>query len=154
MGRIENIKAFALRKEEENVAKENAALQRINNYKLQIIALKPRIDELIAVGNACLNNGIKIFHDSPTQSYENGYFCTNGWSHLLGFVRNYEDCKLKSITKLGIWGGGCCYFNLETDGITVDVSGIETEYVLKRFVNEFDEFESEFYKYVDNVTKK
>lgn len=153
MSRIENIAKFAQAREEEKMAKEMAAQQRIENYKKQIIALKPRIDELIAVGNACVSNGIKIECGGVSQSYETKQFVTNGWSHLLGFVCDIASRDNKRISKLGIWGGGCCHYNLETDGIMVDVSGRDIEYVLKRFVEEFDKFENEFYKYVDSVTQ-
>ena len=154
MSRIDNIKNFAQKREEDKVVKELAAQQRIEDYKKQIIALKPRIDEIIEVGNACRENNIPIACDCGChQGYDTHYFYTNGWSHLLGFVDEVKNGRRTSITKLGIQGGGCCHYDLKTDGITVDVSGSDTEYVLKRFVNEFDEFETEFYKYIDGVTQ-
>lgn len=156
MSRIDNIANFAQEREEDQVAKEIAALQRIENYKKQIVALKPRIDEIIEVGNACLKHDIPLTGSAwgGHEGYDTHQFMTNSWSHLLGFVDAWENGKKKPITQLGIKGGGYCYYNLETDGITVNVSGSETEHVLKRFVEEFDEFESEFYKYVDKVTQK
>ena len=42
--------------------------------------------------------------------------------------------------------------NLTTDGVNINVSG-GVERVLKYFLDEFDEFETEFYKYVDKVTQ-
>lgn len=153
MSRIDNITKFAQRREEESIAKEVAELQRIENYKKQIIALRPRINEIIEVGNACINNNIKIEHTDTRQSYETKHFVTNRWSHLLGFVCDIESKNNKRISKLGIWGGGWCHYDLETDGITIDVSGRDAGYVLRRFVDEFDKFETEFYKYVDSVTQ-
>lgn len=153
MSRIDNIIKFAQKREEENTEKEIAKLRYIENYKKQIIALKPRINEIIEVGNACVSNNIAIEHSGVSQSYETKHFVTNSWSHLLGFVYDKVSKDNKRISKLGIWGGGSCHFNLETDGTTIDVSGRDTEYVLKRFVDEFDKFETEFYKYVDAITQ-
>lgn len=70
MSRIDNIKNFAQKREEEAIAKEKALQQRIENYKTQILALKPRIDELIAVGNACLDNNISMECHDTHQDYK------------------------------------------------------------------------------------
>ena len=156
MSRIDNIAKFAQKREEEKMSKEQLRLQQIEEYKERIKALRPRIDELLEVGNACLEHDIPLTGEAwgGHQGYDTHQFITNGWSHLLGFVQNrdMDTRKLLPFNKLGIWGGGCCDYNLETDGIIVNALGSDTLYVLKRFVNEFDEFENEFYKYVDKVT--
>ena len=55
-------------------------------------------------------------------------------------------------TKVGKIGGGACTWNLKTDGNEIIVDG-EVERVLKMFLEQFNEFEEEFYKYVDGLTK-
>ena len=150
MSRIDNIAKFAQKREEAQISNEQLRLQQIVEYKDKIKALKPRIDELLEVGNACLEYNIPLegYAWGGREGYDTHQFITNSWSHLLGFVQK----RKKSFTKLGIQGDGACDYELETDGITVNVSGRDVLWVLKRFVNEFDEFETEFYKYVDKVT--
>ena len=144
MSRIDNIAKFAKKREEEQLEKETKSLRQIDEYKEKIKALKARIDELLAVGNACLEHGITLTGQAwgGHEGYDTNQFITNGWSHLLGFVSE----KGLPFTKLGICGGGACNYDLKTDGITINI--------LKRFVNEFDEFETEFYKYIDKVTER
>lgn len=156
MNRVDNITRFAQKKAEEKIAKENETMRQIEAYKEKIKSFKHRIDELIKVGNACLEHDISLEGRAfgGHEGYDTHQFITNGWSHLLGFVKVYnrETRKIMPFTRLGIEGGGACYFNLETDGEVVEVSGSETLYVLKKFIERFDEFETEFYKYVDKVT--
>lgn len=156
MNRIDKIAQFAQRKEQEKLSKEQEEMRQIAEYKAKIREFKPRIDELLTVGNACLKHGIALTGKAwgGHEGYDTHQFITNSWSHLLGFVHEYSQIlnSYKPFTQLGIMGGGACNFNLKTDGLYIDVSGSEL-YVLKRFVNEFDEFEREFYKYVDNVTR-
>ena len=60
MNRIDNIKRFAEQKKQNEIDNTNLSLQRIEEYKTRIRELKPRIDELLAVGNACLENDIPL----------------------------------------------------------------------------------------------
>lgn len=157
MNRIENIERFASEREKKEVMEQRQKEIRIEEYKEKIRSFKSRIDELIEVGNACLKNGIKLEGKEwgGHEDYDTHQFITNSWSHLLGFVGEKKPenrTEFLPIKKLGIYGGGCCYYNLETDGVTIYVSGKEAEYVLKRFVTEFDKFEKAFYEYVDKVT--
>lgn len=150
MNRIDNIVKFAQKKEEEKITKEMETAQRIEEYKKIIKSFKPRIDELLAVGNACKNNSIELTGGSwgGHEGYDTHQFISNSWSHLLGFI---SEGNGKPFTKIGKIGGGACDYNLTTDGTIINVSG-DVEYVLKRFVDDFDTFETEFYAYVDKVT--
>lgn len=156
MSRVNNIAKFAQKRDEEKVAKEVALMQRIEDYKKQIRALKPRIDELLEVGNACLEHGIELTGKAwgGHEGYDTHQFISNGWSHITGFIREYDQTTRKTLpfTKVGKIGGGACDWNLTTDGVKINVSG-DISYILKRFLDEFDEFETEFYKYVDKVTQ-
>ena len=149
MNRINNIKKFAQKKEEEKINNEMKIEKQIEEYKRNIRLLKPRIDELINVGNACRKYGIKLTGNTwgGHEGYDTHQFMTNSWSHLLGFVHNGNN----DFNCLGIFGGGACNYNLKTDGNFIEVEG-NVLYILKRFINEFNEFETEFYNYVDKVT--
>ena len=155
MSRVDNIVNFAQRREDEQTRKENAKLNRIEEYKNKIKALKPRIDELLKVGNACLTYGISLKGQAwgGHEGYDTHQFISNGWSHLCGFISEYDKVTGKDMpfTKVGKIGGGACDYNLTTDGLTINVSG-DIEYVLKKFLDDFDTFEMEFYNYVDTVT--
>ena len=150
MNRVDNIKKFANKRDIEQIQKKEDTLNRIEEYKAHIKTLKPRIDELLKVGNACLEYGIELNGRSwgGHEGYDTHQFFSNSWSHLVGFINDGKD---KPITKVGKRGGGACNWELETNGIDIEVSG-NIERVLKYFIDEFDEFETEFYKYVDKVT--
>lgn len=159
MNRIDNIAKFAQRKEEEKIAKEVALQQQIEDYKKKIRALRARIAQLIEVGNACVKYGIPLNGKAwgGHEGYDTHQFYTNGWSHLVGFV----DDKDSEITYLGINAGGACgHYNFRTNGnLIYDIHDQTKErvepsvYHLKHFLECFEEFESEFYKYVDSITQ-
>lgn len=160
MSRIDNIKAYA----EEKVLKEQRIEEerRIKCEELteKIKALKPRIKELIDVGNACLVNGIAITGQAwgGHEGYDTHQFITNCWSHLVGFVQSGKS----AIFEMGIDAGGACgKWDFRTDGDRVyDVHeetkehrGASLEH-MQKFINRFDEFEESFYRYVDGITSK
>ena len=154
MSRIDNIAKFAQKKEQEQTAKEIAKIRQIEEYKAIIKSFKPRIDELLAVGNACLKHNIPLEGRAwgGHEGYDTNQFVSNSWSHLVGFVMEYEqDTKRPVFKRVGKLGGGACNYNLKTDGETIEVSG-DVLGVLKSFVDRFDQFETEFYKYVDSIT--
>jgi hypothetical protein len=154
MSRIDNIEKFAQKRESEQTAKEIAKIQQIEEYKEKIKSLKSRIDELLAVGNACLKHRIPLEGREwgGREGYDTHQFVTNGWSHLVGFVMEYEkETKRPLFKRVGKEGGGACNFDLKTDGVTIEVSG-DVLGVLRSFVEGFDKFETEFYQYVDGLT--
>ena len=154
MNRVEAIERYAQRKEKEETKKKNATMDKVEAYKAQVRALQPRIAELIEVGNACLKHGIPLEYDGlgREESYENHQFISNGFSHLVGFIGEGKTALgRKPFKMVGKVGGGACDYNLATDGVTMEVSG-RVEDVLKMFLDGFDKFETEFYKYVDSVT--
>ena len=157
MDRIEGIMAYAKERDEEKIRKEAEKARRIEVLKKHIRTLKPRMDELIKVGNACEENGVPLTGKSfgGHEGYDTHQFYTNSWSHLLGFVKEFdpETREELPIRKLGIFGGGACDYNLVTDGVTISVEKNALR-VLERFAKEFDEFEEEFFKYVDKLTKR
>lgn len=151
MSRIDDIKRYKQKCDEEKLNKEIAKQNAIEACKEQIKALKPRINELLEVGNACKDNGIELTGKAwgGHEGYDTHQFITNSWSHLLGFV----DDRNGDFKCLGIYGGGACDYNLVTNGDFIDVSG-DVLHILNRFIKEFDTFEKEFYNYVDNIVSK
>lgn len=148
--RLKNLENYADEKEmgeKRKIEKERQEeIAMINNIK----SLKPRIDDLLLVANSCLSHGIRIENrEWGYMDYKHGNFVADAVTHHLGFSTH----KGKAIHYLEIRGGGYDDYNLKTDGYIVDVQGLQGEklYVLKKFLNKFDEFEKEFYAYVDKV---
>lgn len=169
MSRIDDIKNYKQRCDEEKLNKEIEKQNQMEKYMEQIKALRPRIEELIGVANACLENGIEINkahrNDSYYDKWEYGTFCTNCITHKIGFVWQYKDNQfIKKIETMGIDGGGANGEHyLRTDGNFVisrvgrgydDKCKEPDVYQLKRFLETFDDFESAFYKYVDEIISK
>jgi len=152
MSRVDNIKNFANKREAELTREKERSLNKIEEYKAHIKTLKPRIDELLEVGNACLEHGIPLTGSrwGGHEGYDTHQFISNSWSHLVGFI---SEGKNKPFSRVGKIGGGACDWNLITDGVNIDVTG-SVESVLRYFIEDFDEFETEFYKYVDSITNK
>ena len=166
MSRIDSIKNYRQRCDEEKLNKEREKQNQMEKYIEQIKVLRPRIEELIEVANACLENGIEInkthMNDSYYDKWEHGTFCTNCITHKIGFVWQYKNNKfINKIETMGIDGGGANGEHyLRTDGSFVvsrvgrgydDKCKEPDSYQLKRFIETFDDFETAFYKYVDKI---
>ena len=95
--KVGNDKDRARQKEIETKNRFDIALAKIKE-------LKPRIDDLIKLANYAKGNGIDFNKRGwgGHEGYDTGMFCTNSWSHLVGFV-NRNPIKL-----LGIDAGGVC----------------------------------------------
>ncbi len=116
--RIENIEKYARKQDEIKAEAAGRQKNRIDILTKQILSLKPRIDELIATGNACVKNGIPLKGRGfgCHEGYDTHQFYTNSLSHLVGFVHSKEE----PITKLGIFAGGACGdWDFYTDGVEV-----------------------------------
>ncbi len=155
-------------------AAEQKRLDEARGLVRQIQALKPRIDELLAVGNACLESGIEInkYGNTPWggreyDEYERGTFVTNSISHKVGFAKDWgrNSAGPHRFTMLGINAGGACgAYDFRTNGDIVCFSHEskqgnfkDASYDLgdlRGFLRDFDEFESAFYAYVDKMIEK
>lgn len=157
--RLNNIANF--RKNQEISEQNKKIEQELERERLigEIKLLKPRIDRLLEVGNACQNVGISLMGKAwgGHEGYDTNQFFTNSWSHLVGFVGRGKDIP---IIEMGINGGGACgQWNFRTDGIRVyEVSGEKTQgpqiHHMRKFLTNFDVMEKAFYDYVDKVTAK
>ncbi len=167
MSRIDNIKQYALERDEAERIRQEKIFQRKQGYIEQIKAFGPRIKELIEVANACLENGVEINWQGKSDSqyhdeWNHATFCTNCSTHRVGFVWQYKDHKfINRIEAMGIDGGGAngeYYLRTNGDylisrvGRSYDAECNELdEYQLETFVRTFGKFEKAFYKYVDNL---
>lgn len=143
---------------EKNLNEEKHSLEE------KIISYRYRLQAMIDIAEYALKNGIPLTGKAwgGHEGYDTHQFFSNSWSHLLGFVKNDYG-----IFGMGIIAGGACgNINLYFDGYTVygetaqwNYKTNKTEYLqvdppynyLKRCANEFDEFEREFYAYIEKV---
>ena len=163
--RMAGILAFQKNSQMLQRAAEDEKQRKADNLIAQIRALKPRIDELLATGMACVKNGIQIssydkYLYRDLDSYEKGTFVTNGISHHLGFV---QDRGVYNFSVLGIDNGGACGdYDFRTDGYKAysvherNNTDIKEPRIIdmEHFLREFDKFESSFYSYVDREIEK
>lgn len=148
--RLNAIATFAQKRDEEIANKKKREEEKEEYLKQTILGWHDRIQQLIETANACVEHGIKIECSySGERNYEHGHFITDAVSHILGF--EYYGRRREIITRIGKRGGGACYFDVFTDGKTIDATGTERLWALQRFVDDFDRFESMFYAYVDSV---
>ena len=150
MSRIDNIANFAQRRDDEIAAKKREAEDKEEFLKQTILGWSDRIQQLIDTANACAKHGIKFYHGSTSGcNYDGNHFVTDAWCHILGFEFNKH--RPSTITRIGKMGGGCCDFDVYTDGQTITATGNSRLWALEEFVKSFDEFETKFYAYVDKV---
>ena len=158
MNRLEAIENFKKRNDEKAAL---AQIAKVNEYEAltkQILDLQPRIAELIDVGNACLKNGIKLECDTRFKlGGRSAGFIAEGICHHVGFIKPWNE---STIYEMGIINGGWFGdFDFHTDGRKMySVSEKGGDYSeariedMRKFVKDFDEFEQQFYDYVDDVT--
>lgn len=132
--------------------------------------------ELMKVGMALYRNGIPFGpYDDCVSSRDAGWvrFVSNGITHRVGFIHAYRiDGRRPRYMEylpigFGIKGGGCCggdlLFNENGElewlnkpfgkpaGVTVRPWNNQDTRHLEKFVAGFDQFERDFYSYVDNL---
>lgn len=159
--RLRNIQTKAKRDAAAKAAAENAEKAERNELIRQIKDMYERITDLIALANACIDNGIEIPQGEGTHKRAGehwGYpyeFIAEGFYHHTGFIK-----KGRTIDFIGIENGGACgAFDFWTDGLFVGYvheqnKNIKREpsiYDLQKFLREFPQFEEAFLKFVDEM---
>lgn len=140
---------------------ERAKIKTIGDLAKDIRALAPRIKELIAVGEALLEN--KIPFGNRVGFWHDEEFITNGITHELGFFFKFGKDN-SPLLGIGIKGGGCEGHDLAVNANGEFVKAIDPnargynydgyyDYCrkYKQFIRDFDEFESKVYQYVENL---
>lgn len=169
MSRIDKIKMY---KESEDKKALNNVVEETKEYHTlmgKIVELQPRIAELIETVNACIKNGIEInkYRNSHCYSgydnYKQGTFVSNAISHKIGFIQgngvSFGYNPKTPITVMGIVNGGACgKLDFHTNGINAYSVHEDTKEMskarikdIKKFLDNFDEFEKAFYEYVDSI---
>ena len=148
--RIDAIKQFGAAKSFSQMQARNELNNKIAANENKILALEPRITDLISTYNALVENGVS---DEVNKSYRYDYgFTADGINHHLGFNGSYFNFN-KKVDRIGINDEG----TLWTDGNTIEVSEglknyLDGNYYLgvqQKFLNEFDNFEKTFYNTVE-----
>lgn len=127
-------------KNAEKVAEQNKKQALIDH----IATYAERIKAIIEVGSKLVENKMPLG--------ENDLFQSNGWDHRFGFMvvgsRLFSPNKWK-IVGIGSEGGGYAGEDLTVNenGEVVSYSG---RYNCESWTDDFEEFEEEFYNYVDN----
>lgn len=160
MARIEG-KAAADRKAEEDKLTEKE--KRTADALAKIKALTPRIQALIALGNKCIEQGIAFPSSSETPKFGYGKGCYNFLAnscHRVGFMDTAMRQKTSNIKYLGIYEGGVFgEWHFYTNGEETFLRHEDNKDLKKEaefsfsenFLEQFDTFESAFYKWIDSM---
>lgn len=148
--RLKNLEIYATEKEMKKQRRIERERQEEMTMTKQIMSLKPRIENLMLIANSCLSKGIYIGRPNPLRGYPSRGYGTKDGYFLADAVRlGFDTDGRRPVYYLVIRGGGFSeHYKLKTDGEMVEIEGKKLS-ALKRFLNEFDEFEKEFYAYVD-----
>lgn len=134
--------------------------------KRAIGELAERIQTLITLANACIDEGINLPDKYVTTDISNWGHCswdfyTDGIYHHVGFVGRRairKGDKDKHIDYMGIeMGGACGVYDFYTNGVNTFSMHEDTKAKIepvakhmKDFLAEFDTFEKAFYKWLDS----
>lgn len=138
--RIAMIKAKKIKIDEENAEYARKQELKLNELRDKILSMGNRIKEIISVGEELYNNEFNI----------------TDWNCRVGNVgfeyRNYSDHQIEialGIRKAEPLGN----INMETDGEVIGfsykINDSDKIYMLERFLEDFDRFETKFYEWVD-----
>lgn len=166
LGKIDAYKVATDKAAEEQ---REAEVREIQQLEDKIKLLKPNIENIIKVYRHAVKNGIKFNYNCSTNTdvdkvHSSGDFVADSFCHRLGLIldgtfkkEGYYDIK----DYLGIRGGGACGdYDFITNGDysanknrTTKHETVPTLSYLRRFVNEFPIFESDFYAYIEKKTE-
>lgn len=145
--RLKNLENYATEKEMKKKRKIERERQEEMAMTKQIMSLKPRIEDLILVANSCLSKGIYIGRPNPLRGYPSrGYSTKDGYFLATGGRLGFDTDGKRPVYYLAVVIAK--HDMLQTNGKMVELEG-QKILLLKNFLNQFDNFESEFYAYVD-----
>lgn len=155
------------------IEKEIEIEKKTKEYMNKIKQLQSRIEKIIKIGNLCIENNIEIGQRGDKRTYKDNCFETEGIKHQLGFYRNhfqgYPTYKCNKYDYIGFQNGGFCGdYDFLTNGKEIieikqkrdhltpplDNTSIYREptiYQMSHFIAEFDNFEKEFYNFINNL---
>lgn len=141
--RLSKISAYIEKKKNEEKDAINKEEEALASYKEKMSLLKERISLLVETANACLKAGIKIknFHHSS----DIGFIVMNNGIFYIGYGLSIEGCEAI----------------VYTDGQEMGVKRIRDNAVLQpthtyfeKLFGQYEDFETEFYSYVDKITNE
>jgi len=158
MSRLEKINQYAILKEQRDEQARIDKEKHLEEMKQSIQALAPRVKELCSLIKALDSNKLLKTHST----FDKDFF-SDAWSHILGFrylngtfkdgtARTSSMPTMNSIGAIGKMGGGACKWDvwLDEEGKFHGV-GEDLEFAMERFLEEFDNFETSIFKFVDNL---
>ena len=158
MSRLEKINQYAILKEQRDEQARIDKEKHLEEMKQSIQALAPRVKELCSLIKALDSNKLLKTHST----FDKDFF-SDAWSHILGFrylngtfkdgtARTSSMPTMNSIGAIGKMGGGACKWDvwLDEEGKFHGV-GEDLEFAMERFLEEFDNFETSVFKFVDNL---
>jgi hypothetical protein len=171
--RLEKIRATRALMDAQAIAEENRKNNEVKRYTDAIKALKDRINEMIVLADAMVENKISFGGDYVSNGLRFGdNFEIDGIDHRLGFVFEYQTGRGRDINYrlrtlgIGIEGGGYDGYDILIDR-NGDIIKNPLKYAIglrakedayhdfcnkaKRVLQAFDGFEQKFYNYIDNL---
>ena len=165
MERIQGIRNAAERMEQERQDALNAEVIRRTNILENLQSeYGKRICDLVTLAKELVANGIKLGKEIRDIIGTKSEFVTEGINHLLGFNVTYHGCvwmnDVADVIGIGIKGGGADHddFLFDEFGTFKDrlkyihqVSQFDFDNKVKRFTNQFDQFEQRVLAYIDSL---
>ena len=147
--RIAIIRAAGQRKKEQEAQKKEKDIEKYNAALEAVLALRPRVAELIELANQVLEAGLKF----PKDGDRYRKFFSDGIRHKIGFMEHEKQ----PIRYIGIYNGGACGpWDFYIDGSAGFAEHEKTKergkpdiYTLNKFQKDFSTFEAEFLAWVD-----
>lgn len=150
-------KRFAVNEAEREALR--AKEERRNDFISTIKTIDERIGKLLAVANCMTENGFPLGRSCGPGLYAGSpEFISEGIDHRFGFIvsGNPYFTPLKCVAYgVGIKGGGCngSDFIVNDEGCIIEWNEVVFERGIDEFMRRFEDFEANFYKYVNEVIR-
>lgn len=146
--------------EAKNTAKNEGEKEKARLIQ-EISNLKPRIADLIEIGQKCQE--LKISFPKDTEMSKFGYdsgFVADGVNHDLGFITKNSKIRYLGI-KNGGYNGPWDFYTNGTESFSISnknylngATGEPTIQDMKKFLKQFDSFESAFYQWINSLEEE
>lgn len=154
-----------MREYKERIDIEERLMQEEEEYEMerlssQVRYFKPRIQTLLETANEAIKCGIPLYRSSDSKEFN---FISDGITHKVGLYPGHKPTvefrDIKEFKWVGIRNGGASgSIDFVTNGETIYGSEESTHRVvwprakdMERFIREFDQFEQDFYSYIDKI---
>lgn len=149
--RIAIIRAAGQKKKEQETQKKEKDIEKYNTALEAVLALRPRVAELIELANQVLDSGLEF----PKEDAYYRRFFSDGIRHKIGFMGHGKQ----PIRYVGIYNGGANGpWDFYVDGSACFAEHEKTKetgkpdaYTLYKFQSGFPAFESEFLEWIDKL---